>query len=54
MEASLRRDSERGAAVFDDYAVFHENADQDAVCRRLRADIAAILKHIQALTAPAR
>jgi hypothetical protein len=43
VEASLRRDSVRGAAVFPDYADFHEDAARDAVCLRLRADLNALL-----------
>jgi hypothetical protein len=43
VESSLRRDTERGMAVFPDYADFHEDAAKDAVCRRLKADLDALL-----------
>jgi hypothetical protein len=42
VESSLRRDSDRGTAVFADYNDFHADAGQDAVCRRLRADLEAL------------
>jgi hypothetical protein len=32
----------RGAAVFPDYAEFHGDAEKDAVCVRLRSDLAVL------------
>jgi hypothetical protein len=44
VEASLRKDTKRGAAVFGDYAAFHPAAEDDPVCARLRADAQALLR----------
>ncbi len=42
VEASLGRDSERGTAVFSDYADFHGEAAADVVCLRLKAETKAL------------
>src|SRR5690606_35018452 len=41
-ETSLRRDAERGRTVFGDYDAFHPGADADPVCKRLKAELAAL------------
>lgn len=43
VESSLAKDTTRGAAVFDDYEAFHGAPADDAVCRRLRADLTGLL-----------
>jgi hypothetical protein len=42
VETSLRRDSDRGARVFPDYADFHGKAGEDAVCVRLKTELKAL------------
>ncbi|HLU70188.1 MAG TPA: DUF4954 family protein [Fibrobacteria bacterium] len=47
VERSLEKDTTRGAAVFDDYGVFHGAPADDAVCRRLRGDLEGLLPRLR-------
>jgi hypothetical protein len=42
VEKSLAKDAERGSRIFEDYAEFHPAPASDAVCLRLRSDLAKI------------
>jgi hypothetical protein len=42
VESSLAKDAERGSRIFEDYAAFHPAPAADAVCLRLREDLARI------------
>lgn len=42
VESSLAKDAERGSRIFADYAAFHPAPAADAVCLRLREDLARI------------